>query len=376
MAHDVLRQRCRIVVYKSSDRRSAGVGTKGIAAAEKSASCYLCVPCFMTDFSRRQLLACALAAAVPATFSLSAQAADGAWPSRPIRLVVSYPSGGVSDNVARALGDKLSAQLGQSVVIENKAGAGGAIGLDQVAKSQADGYTLGFSSISPLALSPHLGKMAFDPRKDIAPVVSVMYSPILILGTKANKASDFAGLMAQARKDPGSVRWATAGLASLGHIVLEQLRHQAKVDITHVPYKGGGQQLNDGLGGQYEILSTNASPTVMPHIQSGSFKPLAVGAPKRLESLPKVPTLAELGYPAANSSSLFGIFAPAGTPKPVLDRLNAEINKALAEPDMQQRLKASDNVPTGGSAAAFAQQIAAESAENAKIIRAAGVTLQ
>lgn len=326
----------------------------------------------MTDSLRRGLLAAAvLAVAVPA-----AAVAGEAWPSKPIRLVVSYPAGGVSDNVARALGDKLTAQLGQSVLIENKAGAGGAIGLDQVAKSAPDGYTLGFSSISPLALSPHLGKMAFDPHKDIVPVVSVMYSPVLILGTKANKAPNFGALIAQSRKDPGSVRWATAGLASLGHIVLEQVRHQAKVDITHVPYKGGGQQMNDGLGGQYEILSTNASPTVMPHILSGSFKPLAVGAPKRLESLPQVPTLAELGYPAANSTSLFGIFAPSGTPKAVLDRLNAEINKALQAPDIQQRLKASDNVPTGGSAAAFAKEIATESASNAKIIQSAGITLQ
>ncbi len=326
----------------------------------------------MTDSLRRGLLAAAVLAVTVPALSVAAEA----WPTKPIRMVVSYPAGGVSDNVARALGDKLSAQLGQTVVIENKAGAGGAIGLDQVAKSPADGYTLGFSSISPLALSPHLGKMAFDPLKDIAPVASVMYSPILILGTKANKAANFAALMEQSRKDPGVVRWATAGLASLGHIVLEQVRHQAKVDITHVPYKGGGQQMNDGLGGQYEILSTNASPTVMPHIKSGSLTPLAVGAPKRLDSLPKVPTLAELGYPAANSTSLFGIFAPAGTPKAVLDRLNAEINKALAEPDIQQRLKASDNVPTGGTAAAFAKQIAAESVENAKIIKAASITLQ
>lgn len=324
----------------------------------------------MSDSLRRSLLAAVVLAAAVPTLSVAGEA----WPAKPIRMVVSYPAGGVSDNVARALGDKLTAQLGQSVVIENKAGAGGAIGLDQVAKSAADGYTLGFASISPLALSPHLGKMAFDPNKDLVPVVSVMYSPVLILGTKANKAANFAALIAQSRKDPGSVRWATAGLASLGHIVLEQVRHQAKVDITHVPYKGGGQQMNDGLGGQYEILSTNASPTVAPHIQSGSLKPLAVGAPQRLESLPQVPTLAELGYPAANSTSLFGIFAPAGTPKAVLERLNVEINKALAAPDIQQRLHASDNVPTGGSAAAFAKQIAAESIENAKIIQSAGIT--
>ena len=326
----------------------------------------------MTDFLRRRLLMGAvLAAAVPAV-SMAAEL----WPSKPIRLVVSYPAGGVSDNVARALGDKLAAQLGQPVVIENKAGAGGAIGLDQVAKAPADGYTLGFSSISPLALSPHLGRLAFDPHKDIVPVASVMYSPVLILGTKANKAGSFAALIEQSRQHPGSVRWATAGLASLGHIVQEQVRHQAKVDITHVPYKGGGQQMNDGLGGQYEILSTNASPTVMPHIQSGQFTPLAVGAPKRLESLPNVPTLGKLGYAAANHTSLFGIFAPAGTPVAVLQRLNAEINKALAAPDIRQRLKASDNVPTGGSAATFAKQIAAESQANAQIIKAAGIALQ
>lgn len=333
----------------------------------------------MMNLWRRGLVAAAVATAFSAGFSLSVQASEkqdaGHWPHKPIRLVVSYPAGGVSDNVARALGDKLATQLGQPVVIENKAGAGGAIGLDQVAKSAPDGYTLGFSSISPLALSPHLGRMAFDPLKDLAPVASVMYSPILILGTQANKAANFAALMEQSRQDPGSVRWATAGLASLGHIVLEQVQHQAKVQITHVPYKGGGQQMNDGLGGQYEVLSTNASPTVMPHIKSGNFKPLAVGAPKRLESLPQVPTLAELGYPAANSTSLFGIFAPSATPKAVLARLNAEINKALASPDIEQRLRSSDNVPTGGTQEAFGKQIAKESADNAKIIQAAGIAL-
>lgn len=324
----------------------------------------------MLSFLRYGALA-AVAATVPAV----SMAAD-VWPSKPVRIVVSYPAGGVSDNVARALSDKLSAQIGQSVLVENKAGAGGAIGLDQVAKSPADGYTIGFASISPVALSPHLSKMAFDPQKDLQPVVSVMYSPVLILGTKINTAAGFTELVQQAKKEPGSIRWATAGLASLGHIVLEQVRYTGKVDITHVPYKGGGQQLNDGLGGQYEVLSTNASPTLIPHIQSGSLKPLAVGAPKRLESLPSVPTLAELGYSAANMTSLFGIFAPAGTPQDVLNRLNAEINKALSHPDIQQRLKSSDNVPTGGSAEAFAKQIAAESAQNAKIIKAARISLQ
>jgi len=312
-----------------------------------------------------------LLGAVSAGTSAIAQA----WPAKPIRLVVAYPPGGVSDVVARALADKLAGPLGQPVVVENKAGASGGIGVDAVAKAAPDGYTLGFSAISPLALNPHLGKSPFDPAKDIAPVVSVMYSPVLLLGTSAVPASvkDFTELVAMARARPGAVRWATSGPASLGHIMLEQLKAGARVDITHVPYKGGAQQMNDALSGQFEILSTNASPAVTQHVQSGKLRPLAVGAPTRLDTLPNVPTLGELGFTGANLTSLFGIFAPAGVPQPVLQRLNAEINKVLAMPDIRARLTGSDNVPTGGSAAEFGRQIAAESENNARIIKAAGI---
>lgn len=296
------------------------------------------------------------------------------WPTaKPIRIVVAYPAGGVSDNVARALADKLAVQLGTPVVIENKAGASGSLGVDAVAKAAPDGYTLGFAAVSPLALNPHLGKSPFDPQKDIAPVVSVMYSPVLLLGTPASKAADFKDLLATAQAKPGAVRWATSGQASLGHIMLEQIAGKSQVQITHVPYKGGGQQMNDALGGQYEVLSTNAGPAVLQHIKAGKLKPLAVGAPARLDSLPQVPTLAELGQPAANLSSLFGIYAPAQTPAAVLTRINAEVNKALALPDIRSKLEATDNVPTGGTAAEFARQIAQESENNARIIRAAGI---
>lgn len=326
----------------------------------------------MTFRARR--LALAALASLPLV-SIAQQAQQGTWPAKPIRIVVAYPAGGVSDVVARALGEKLSAQLATPVVVENKAGAGGAIGMDLVAKSAPDGYTLAFSSISPLALSPHLGKSPFDPARDIAPVASVMYSPVLLLATAANPAKDFRQLLANAKAKPGEVRWATAGLASLGHIMLEQIMNQAHVQITHVPYKGGGQQLNDALSAQFEVLSTNAGPTVMQHMKAGKLRALAVGAPNRLDSLPDVPTLAELGLPAANTASLFGIFAPARTPAPVLERLNAEINKALALPDIRAKLESTDNVPTGGSAAAFARQIAQESENNARIIRAANIRL-
>ncbi|HET7834619.1 MAG TPA: tripartite tricarboxylate transporter substrate binding protein, partial [Variovorax sp.] len=285
---------------------------------------------------------------------LASAAASAQAVPKTIRLVVAYPSGGVSDVVARALADKLAAQLGSTLVVENKAGASGTIGMDAVAKAAPDGATLGFSAISPLVLNPHLGRSPFDPIKDIAPVASVMYSPVLLLATPATGMRDLRSLLDDARARPGAVRWATSGQASLGHIVLEQLRAAAQVDITHIPYKGGGQQLNDALGGQFEVLSTNAGPTVSAQIQAGRLRPLAVGAPARLETLPKVATLAELGYPAANLSSQFGVFAPAGTPAILIEKYNVEINKALASPDLRAKLLATDNVPTGGRADTFA----------------------
>ncbi|MFL6693628.1 MAG: Bug family tripartite tricarboxylate transporter substrate binding protein [Ramlibacter sp.] len=313
-----------------------------------------------------------VALAALATSILPAHA-QATWPSKPIRLVVAYPPGGVSDAVARALADRLATTLGQPVVVENKAGASGSIGLDAVAKSAPDGHTLGFAAISPLALTPHLGKSPFDPARDLVPIVSVMDSPVLLLATSATPARDLRELVAAAKAKPGAVRWATSGPASLGHLMLEQLKAAAKVDITHIPYKGGGQQITDALGGQFEVLSVNASAAVTQHVKAGKLRLLAVGAPSRLDAFPNVPTLADLGYPAANLSSVFGLFAPAGVSPAVIERLNAEVNKALALPELRTRLAAGDNVPTGGTAAAFAKLIASESESNARIIKAANI---
>ncbi|OUM01075.1 Bug family tripartite tricarboxylate transporter substrate binding protein [Variovorax sp. JS1663] len=315
-----------------------------------------------------------LCAALPALVCCMAlSAAHAQSVPKTIRMVVAYPTGGVSDLVARALAEKLAAQLGSTVVVENKGGASGTIGMDAVAKAAPDGATLGFSAISPLVLNPHIAKSPFDPLKDIAPVASVMYSPVLLLATEATGTRDFRTLLDDARARPGAVRWATSGRASLGHIVLEELRSGAGVDITHIPYKGGAQQLNDALGGQFEILSINPGPALAQHISSGKLRPLAVGAPARLASLPKVPTLAELGYPAANLSSVFGIFAPANTPAILIAKYNVEINKALESPDLRARLAAAGNVPTGGSADAFGDEIASEYESNERIVKAAGL---
>ncbi|MDP9899182.1 Bug family tripartite tricarboxylate transporter substrate binding protein [Variovorax ginsengisoli] len=320
--------------------------------------------------SRRALIA---AACVGACAAIAAQGAGAQTIPRTIRIIVAYPAGGVSDVVARGLADKLTQQLGSTVIVENRAGASGTIGVDAVAKAQPDGATLGFAAISPLVLSPHLGRLPYDPFKDIAPVASVMYSPVLLLATSATGTRDFRSLLADAKARPGDIRWATSGPASLGHIILEQLRADTGVDITHVPYKGGGQQMTDAISGQFEILSTNAAPPVSAQIKTGKLRPLAVGAPARLEGMPNVPTLTELGFRSASLSSQFGVIAPAGTPLALLGRYNDEINKALASPDLRARLIATDNVPTGGSASDFAKEIRSEYDAMGRIVREANI---
>ena len=182
--------------------------------------------------SRRRAV-CGLAACALAPLTARAQA----WPAKPIKITVAYPPGGVADAMARLLADKLAPVLGQSVLVDNKAGASGSIGMDAVAKAAPDGYSFGFSAISPLVLNPHLGKSPFDAARDIAPVASVIASPVLLLGTSALAAKDFKELVAAAKARPGALRWATSGPASLGHIVLEQVKAGTGVDITHIPYK-------------------------------------------------------------------------------------------------------------------------------------------
>ena len=305
-----------------------------------------------------------------ALFALPASAQT--FPSRPLRIIVVYPPGGTSDAVTRLLAEKLSPALGQQVLVENRGGAGGAIGMDAMAKSAPDGHTLAFSAISPLTLLPHVGKVPYDALKDIAPLASVMYSPVYLLATPAFTGKDFADLVAQAKAKPGALRVGTSGIATLGHLIVEQLRI-AGLDLTHVPYKGGGQVITDAAGGQFELFTANPSPGVNAMLQQGRFRILAVAAPKRLAALPAVPTLTELGYADSNYTSHFGFFAPAKTPEAVLRRLNADLNAALAAPDVVERLTRLDNVPAPAGIEPFAQAIRREYEANAKVVAKAGI---
>ena len=324
-----------------------------------------------------QGLAVIAAAAGAAQAVQAATAAGGsvAWPDRAVRVIVVYPTGGLSDGVARALAEQLQLRLGVPVRVENRAGGGGSVGLQALAQAAPDGYTLAFSAISPLTLRPHLGPVAYDPFADIAPVAAVMYTPLLLVATPAFGGTDFAGMAAQAKARPGSVRWATSGVGTAGHLALAQVQRGLGLAVTHVPYKGGGQQLTDALGGQFEVLSTNVAPAQLRHIEAGRLRPLAVGAPQRLDVLPTVPTLAELGVPAANISSLFGLFAPGATPVAVLERLHAEVNAVLAHSRLRERLLASDNLPANDSRAGFARRIAEESASS-RWLRSAHIRME
>ena len=330
--------------------------------------------------ARRRLLASVpAAAAAAATGWTPAVLAQPRWPAQPLRIIVVYPPGGLSDSMARLLAGQLESQLGVPVRVDNRAGGGGSVGLLALAQAAPDGHTLAYSAVSPLTLRPHLqgdgAGSGPDPLRDVAPVAGVMFTPVLLVGTPAFKGRDFAALLAQARARPGALRWATSGIATAGHLVLEQVQAGAGVHVTHVPYKGGGQQLNDALAGQFELLSTNVAAAQLQHVAAGRFTPLAVGAPQRLDVLPQVPTFAGLGLPQANVSSLFGLFAPAGTPVALLDRLNAEVNRALAEPSVRERIVASDNLPAGGSRSAFARRIDEEWAAN-RVLRSSGIRLE
>jgi tripartite-type tricarboxylate transporter receptor subunit TctC len=300
---------------------------------------------------RRRLLA----AAVGAAFTAPSMAA-----TPPLRIVVAYPTGGVSDEVARLIADRLSAEHGGPVLVENRPGGGGVIAMETLLHAPADGRLLVFSALTPLTVQPQLAPLRYDPLRDVAPVVSVMSTATLVAGTPALAAEGFAAMVSLARARPGELRWATTGVGTTGHRVYEAICSALGLDIVHVPYKGGGQSLVDALGGHFELMSTNVAAAQLQYVAQRRLKALAVGAPRRIAALPEVPTLVELGVPGANLVSRFGLFAPGATPLALRRRLNEQVNRALQSPVVVERLKAGYNEIGGGSVEDFEALICAE----------------
>jgi tripartite-type tricarboxylate transporter receptor subunit TctC len=315
--------------------------------------------------SRPLLVAAALLAAA---FPSLAQT----WPTRTVKIVVPFPAGGPTDVLTRVLAEKLGTQLGQPVVVENKPGAGGSIGADFVAKSAADGYTLVMATTSTHSIGPYLGKLAYDPVKDFTPIVWVGNATNILVVSPQLPVSNVKELIELARREPGKLNYATSGIGTISHLTTELFASMAGVKLNHVPYKGTQQSIPDIISGQVAILFDNVM-TSQPNIKAGKVKGLAISSPARSPLAPELPTIAEAGLPGFQSLTWFGLLGPAGTPRAVVERVNAEMNKALALPDIQARFAQMGFEPAGGTANDFAQAIQRDSQKWSKVIKDAGV---
>ncbi|VTU45440.1 Bug family tripartite tricarboxylate transporter substrate binding protein [Variovorax sp. PBL-E5] len=320
----------------------------------------------MTFFSpRRAFLLAALTMA-------SATAWSQAYPTRPIRLVVGYPAGGASDVAARIVAQKIGERMGQAVVVENRPGSAGNIGADVVAKAAPDGYTLLLGTIS-LSVNPSLyPKMSYDPVKDLT-AISMISSTAFLLVTNPNAPYPTTkALLDAARARPGSINYATAGNGSGSHLFTELLASTAGIKLTHVPYKGAAPAMNDVLGNQVSLTFDNII-TTLPLVKSGKLRALAVSTKKRSRVAPDIPTLDESGVPGFDATAWFGLFAPAGTPKDIIARLNHEVVEAVKDPVVSARLLELGAEPSTGTPEAFESFYKGEVAKWRKVVQSAGI---
>src|SRR5688572_12357475 len=299
-----------------------------------------------------------------------------AYPSRPVRVIVPFPSGGTTDIVARLVAERLGATLGQPAVIENRAGAGGAIGAAEIAKAAPDGYTLGLATVSTHGVNPAINaKLPYDALRDFTPISNLASVPNVVSAHPAMSINDVKGLVERAKAAPGKITYASAGNGSLSHMLGELFKSATGVDLLHVPYKGVGPALNDTLGGQVNILFDNL-PSSLPHIQSGKLRALAVSSPARLDALPGVQTFAEAGVPQLNDPSWFGLVGPAKLPDAVLARVHQAVTNALAAPDVRQRMQQAGAVPAGNRPDEFAAQIRREVERHRRVAAESGIRIE
>jgi tripartite-type tricarboxylate transporter receptor subunit TctC len=327
------------------------------------------------QFKPNRRLAMVLSALGAINFaSLNAQAqTSNPWPDRPIKLVVPYPAGGAADQTARMISTALGERLKTQVVVDNRAGANGSIGAALVAKAPPDGYTL-LLDATGFTVNPSLLKqMPFDAAKDLAPVSLLMQVPMLLVVPANSPYKTVAELMAAARAQPGKLSFASAGNGSAQHLAGEMFKQGAQLFITHIPYRGGAPALSDLMGAQVDLMFS-AMPASYPLVKSGKLRALAVTSPKRIAVLNQLPTLAEAGMPGFTAQEWNGLWAPAGTPQPVLERLESELRATMSQPDIRQRLGANSAEAVGSSRAEFTAFVGLETAKWARVIKTAGVT--
>ena len=316
------------------------------------------------------ITACATALPVLAT------TAGGSFPTRPVRFVVPFAPGGSTDTLARVLGARLADGLGQPVVVDNRAGANGDIGMQIVASAPPDGHTIVLGYIANLGIGPAVtAQMPYDQVRDFAPITHLANAPNILVVHPSVPAGNFKAFVAYVKANPRKVNFASASVASIGHLTGELLNGLASIDMVHIPYKGSGQAVGDLVGGQVQAMFSGMSST-LPHVRAGKLRALAVTSAKRSTAVPDVPTIAESGFPGFEATAWYGLLAPARTPKPAVARLHAETVKALAMPDVRQRLEGVGFELVGSTPDEFAAYIRSEIAKWAKVVKASGVRLE
>jgi tripartite-type tricarboxylate transporter receptor subunit TctC len=297
------------------------------------------------------------------------------YPSQPIRLIVPWPPGGGVDTAARIIGQPLGQRLGQSIVIENRPGAGGNIGTELAARAKPDGYSLLMGAVSPNAINVHLyARLGFDPVKDFVPIVYVTVVPNILVVPANSPANTAHELIAEARANPGKLNYGSAGVGSSQHLAAAMLIVATKINIVHVPYKGTSAAETDLIAGHIALLLDTTA--CLPFIAAGKMRALAVAAKARNPALPNVPTFDELGIAGVHSGAWYGVMAPAGTPREVVDRVNAEMNALLRTPEMRKRLADFGGEPGGGTPEEFGQFIAAETLRYADVVKLSGAKME
>ena len=303
----------------------------------------------------------------------AASAAQAQYPGKPIRAIVPSGVGGFGNILGRAVTESISPALKQPIVVENRVGADGVIGMEACARSAPDGHTICLSHPAPVTISMFTRlKLPYDPVKDFAPVTLLAVAPNILVAHPSVPVKNVRELVAYAKANPNKVNYASAAVASLGHLAGELLNSSAGIHMQHVPYKGSGQAVIDLLAGQVQIMVSGMS-SVMPHIKGGKLRPLAVTGAQRSPATPEVPTIAEAGYPGFEASAWYSVMAPTGTPKPVVSRLNGEILRALKMPEVKDRLENVGFELVGSSPEACGTYIKSEIAKWAKVVKASGV---
>ncbi len=306
---------------------------------------------------------------------LAQPAIEKNWPTRPIKLIVPFPPGGGTDVMSRTLAEKLSTATGWTVIVENKPGAGGNIGLDAVAKSAPDGYTLGMGQAANLAINPALyAKMPYDPLKDFAPIALMATQPLVLVVSAQSSYRSLAEIVAAAKSKADGLVIANPGAGTVGHLTGELFARRAGGKFLQVPYKGAGAVVTDLIGGQVDLYFGNPL-AVIPQIKGGTLRAIAVTSIERMPSLPTVPTIAESGYPGFETANWSGLVAPAGTPAELVAKLNAEVGKALKRPDTIEKLAADGSLPLGGSPQQFSHYLRAEHGKWGSAVRDANIKL-